>query len=249
MISNLVTRAKAKALSLLLPRPYPTRWGSYSFVAETDAVPLPSARLVDLAIQAVEVAKGVSFQSLHARVDSAAAGMLERWPGEHYRLLGALCSVLRPRRVVEIGTASGLSALALLARLPADSRVFSFDIFPWDYKGPETWGGETLLRRDDFEGGRLTHVVGDLSNAATFAQHKDLLRETDLIFVDGPKDGIFEGVLLERLSTIRFATPPILVFDDIRLWNMLRIWNGITQPKLDLTSFGHWSGTGLIDWT
>lgn len=42
---------------------------------------------------------------------------------------------------------------------------------------------------------------------------------------------------------------PILVFDDIRAWNMLAIWREIRMPKLDLTSFGHWSGTGLVDWT
>jgi hypothetical protein len=39
------------------------------------------------------------------------------------------------------------------------------------------------------------------------------------------------------------------MFDDIRLWNMLRTWRTINRPKLDLTSFGHWSGTGLVDWT
>ncbi len=38
------------------------------------------------------------------------------------------------------------------------------------------------------------------------------------------------------------------MFDDIRVWNMLEIWRGIRRPKLDLTSFGHWSGTGLVDY-
>lgn len=38
------------------------------------------------------------------------------------------------------------------------------------------------------------------------------------------------------------------LFDDIRVWNMLAIWRGIRRPKLDLTSFGHWSGTGLVDY-
>ena len=42
--------------------------------------------------------------------------------------------------------------------------------------------------------------------------------------------------------------PPIGVFDDIRQWTMLAIWRAVQRPKLDLTSFGHWSGTGLIDW-
>jgi len=66
--------------------------------------------------------------------------------------------------------------------------------------------------------------------------------------VDAAKDGRTEKVLLELFETLRFRTPPIVVFDDIRLWNMVGIWRSVSRPKLDATSFGHWSGTGLIDW-
>jgi hypothetical protein len=38
------------------------------------------------------------------------------------------------------------------------------------------------------------------------------------------------------------------MFDDIHLWNTLGTWRRISRPKLGLTSFGHWSGTGLVDW-
>jgi hypothetical protein len=33
------------------------------------------------------------------------------------------------------------------------------------------------------------------------------------------------------------------------LWNMLDIWYHLDKPKLDMTSFGHWSGTGLVQWS
>jgi len=66
--------------------------------------------------------------------------------------------------------------------------------------------------------------------------------------VDAPKDGIFELKFLENLSTILLPPNALVVFDDIRLWNMLKIWREIKRPKLDLTSFGHWTGTGLVDW-
>jgi len=70
-----------------------------------------------------------------------------------------------------------------------------------------------------------------------------------MIFVDGPKDGIFEQRLLDNMRAASFDTKPmILILDDIRLWNMLGIWRKVSFPKLDLTSFGHWSGTGLIEW-
>ena len=38
----------------------------------------------------------------------------------------------------------------------------------------------------------------------------------------------------------------LILLDDIRLWKMLKIWREISMPKLDLTSFGHWSGTGIV---
>ena len=30
---------------------------------------------------------------------------------------------------------------------------------------------------------------------------------------------------------------------------MLRTWRGIERPKFDATSFGHFTGTGLVDWS
>jgi predicted O-methyltransferase YrrM len=40
--------------------------------------------------------------------------------------------VCKPKIVIEIGTATGLSALAMKAAMPAGSRLFTFDIVPWD---------------------------------------------------------------------------------------------------------------------
>ena len=79
-------------------------------------------------------------------------------------------------------------------------------------------------------------------------RHKELFKSADMIFVDGPKDGRFEQDFLERLKELRLTQTPLLIFDDIRLWNMLAIWRAVAMPKLDVTSFGHWSGTGFVDW-
>ena len=38
-----------------------------------------------------------------------------------------------------------------------------------------------------------------------------------------------------------------IVLDDIRVWTMIKTWREITLPKLDITSFGHWSGTGIVE--
>jgi len=45
-----------------------------------------------------------------------------------------------------------------------------------------------------------------------------------------------------------FKTELWVIFDDIRDLNMLQFWRDIAPPKLDLSSFGHWTGTGLVRW-
>jgi predicted O-methyltransferase YrrM len=100
----------------------------------------------------------------------------------------------------------------------------------------------------DFEDKRLRQVLGDLSDREFFAQFADTLRKCDLLFVDAPKDNLFERALLKNLSTISLPANAIIIFDDVRHWNMLSIWRELRKPKIDLTSFGHWTGTGVVDW-
>ena len=38
-----------------------------------------------------------------------------------------------------------------------------------------------------------------------------------------------------------------LIIDDILFVNMIDLWRKIKSPKLDATSLGHWSGTGIVD--
>ena len=38
-----------------------------------------------------------------------------------------------------------------------------------------------------------------------------------------------------------------LIIDDIQLINMIDFWRSIRSPKFDATSFGHFSGTGVVD--
>ncbi len=201
----------------------------------------PSDRLIDIALSAIPVARKINHQDIADR-------MIEFphwptiWPGEHYKLLSALVQVLQPAIVVEIGTATGYSALAIKKFLREDAKIFSFDIVPWE-KFPKC-----ILTQSDFEDGRLTQVIADLTDLDVFRSHANLLRQASLIFIDAAKDGTQEQMFLDNFSTLDFTSKPIFVFDDIRLMNMIRIWHDIERPKLDLTSFGHWAGTGLVEW-
>jgi len=202
----------------------------------------PSDYLIDLALRSAQEAWHAELPDLSERVAADGNDFTRIWPGEHYRLLAALVKLLQPKRVVEVGTFRGLSALALKKFLPIDGKITTFDVVPWNSLP------DTCLRPEDFEDDRLRQQVGDLSDAAVFEVHRGLIQETELLFVDGPKDGIFERKLLQQLEAVEFHKPLLVVMDDIRFWNMLAIWQEIARPKLDLTSFGHWSGTGLVEW-
>jgi predicted O-methyltransferase YrrM len=194
--------------------------------------------LLELGLRAARRASDVDLTALHERSDTA-RHYLSLFPGEHYRLLAALISCLEAKLVTEIGTYTGLSALTMLTSLDADARLVTFDVIPW-----EQIAG-TALRADDFASGRLEQRIGDLSDPEVYARHRVLLADSDMIFVDGPKDGRFESDFIRLLLSTPRTKRALLVFDDIRLWNMLRVWAELDLPKLDLTSFGHWSGTGI----
>ncbi len=213
--------------------------------SEDDSVSRPSARLIELSIQAIiHAQRNTSMGEIGERMSgrfSYPDATVNLWPGEHYRLLAAFVQVLKPTAVVEIGTAEGLSALSMLKYLPIGGWVTTFDVVPWD-RYPRS-----CLQPEDFQDGRLRQIVADLGEASTFEQHRAILSRADLIFIDAAKDGVLEHKLIANFQTVRFESRPLFVFDDIRLWNMLSVWRALTWPKLDLTSFGHWCGTGISE--
>ncbi len=179
--------------------------------------------------------------SLAERCNQEQARRLDDWPGHHYRLLAAMVRLLRPQLALDIGTFTGMSALGLLDQMPRRGRVVTFDVVPW-----RRLGDRSVLREDDF-GPRLEQVIGDLADEECFEDHQPLLAEADLLFVDGPKDGSFEPTFLPRLFDLRRGGKPgLAVIDDIRVLEMVEFWHGLPEPKLDATSLGHWSGTGLV---
>lgn len=169
------------------------------------------------------------------------------FPGDHYRLLSGLLSVLDDsftlNSIVDIGTHYGTGTRVMLDYAP-EAKVTTFDVTAWD-KFPTTY-----LTESDFvsNGGRLTQCLENLQHQDTFNRHKQLLNDADFIMCDGPKDGVFERSFLTKLSSISFTPKPRFLFlDDIRFPSEMPLWRQIQSPKADLTSFGHFSGSGLVN--
>jgi predicted O-methyltransferase YrrM len=197
-----------------------------------------SRDLIDLGLRAAHGAADIDLRHLHDR-SATARQYLSNFPGEHYHLLASLVSCIKPARVTEIGTYTGLSALTILTTLDPNATLTTYDIVPWS----QIEG--SALRAEDFANGRLEQRIGNLADPEVYRQNQGILLDSGFIFVDGPKDARFEPAFIKLLLKTPRNQPALLVFDDIRLWNMLRVWADLPLPKLDLTSFGHWSGTGI----
>ena len=87
--------------------------------------------------------------------------------------------------------------------------------------------------------------IGDLAEIDFFESQTKIFENADLIFLDAPKDGIFEHKFLEMALQI-LKPGAILILDDIKFINMLEIWENLNFQRIDLTTFGHASGTGVV---
>ncbi len=223
------------------PEGIDAHWCLPTMVLSPEVGARDNRRLMELALEACRVAaREVDFSDLAARPNCKR--WLTVWPGEHYKLLSGLVKVLRPAVAMEIGTAEGLSALAMKKYMPEGGKVVTFDIVPWDQIN------DTMLVPEDFADSKIEQRLGDLGDRDVFEKHRELLETVEFLFIDGPKDNDFEWKLLGYLKTVKFRKAPIVLFDDTRLWSMLKFWRELPYPKLDLTSFGHSSGTGLVQW-
>lgn len=165
------------------------------------------------------------------------------FPGEHYKLLAGVVKTLEPKTIIEIGTYKGMSSRAMLDAGSEGIKVHTFDIVEWHKF-------DSHLNVEDFETGRLVQHICDLSNDLVFEKYIDIFNDAELIFLDGPKDGKFEYELLKNILQSQILGKQkerILIIDDIKFLNMVKLWRYIESPKIDISSLAHWSGTGVVD--
>jgi len=238
-----VQRVKRSLLRRLLPLPIQGRHVEYSVIASADDdASRPTPALLALALKAIEGAPAISLAGIQARTNSQ-TDFLNLWPGETYKLLASLVQVVQPQLIVEIGTGVGASALAMKQTLPPSGKILTFDI-----AAASTFDGN-VLQEGDFADRRLVQYVEDISDPTVLARHRAELESADLIYLDAAKDGRLEQTILDAFERLCFTKRVWLVCDDIRVWNMIKTWRQVRRPKLDLTSFGHWTGTGLVEWS
>lgn len=228
-------------LGQAVPIPVTSEDKRYSALFSMDKQPgKPTQELLAFSLSCINEAVGIDLTDVSSLIKNG-PNYIDIYPGEHYKLLAAIVKKLKPAVVVELGTHLGYSALCMKKFMPPEGVVHTFDIVPW--RAFE----HTILTEGDFAKG-LVQYTDDLTKPENIQKHLSLLEEAEIIFLDALKDGVQEYQFLENLGRINFKKKCYFIFDDIRLWNMLDIWYNMKKPKLDLTSFGHWSGTGIVAW-
>ncbi len=146
---------------------------------------------------------------------------------EHYRLIAHLSSMVEDALIFDIGTNKGYSALALSYN--PSNKVISYDIVD-------------CLSYNHME--ELTRIEFCLGNVLEDSR----LASARIIMLDTMHDGVFESLCYAHLKKIGYQG--LLFLDDIHLNPMMeKFWISISEPKLDVTELGHWSGSGLVDFS
>lgn len=151
---------------------------------------------------------------------------------KYYMYLPAMMKALRPKQVVELGSAGGASTLMMLSHLPKDSMLYACSI-----PEPE---GEFRFIQEEYP--NLTLIRGDDLDLTIW---KDVeLEQTDIWFLD--TDHNYEQVHAElTIYDQYFKDGAIVLMDDIHLnEGMETAWDEIEYPKLELNDLHTYKGTG-----
>ena len=167
---------------------------------------------------------------------------LNEFPGEHYRILSSIVNITNATEVVEIGTYTGLGTLSIKEGFANNGKIYTFDLIPWNKLNKESHFVD-----GDFKDGSIKQIIGDLSETNFFEKNINILNNAEIIFMDAPKDDNFEYEMMRQFQKLNNKEGKLLVLDDIKFINMIDLWRSVKSPKIDLSSFGHWSGTGIID--
>lgn len=147
---------------------------------------------------------------------------------EHYRLLTYIAMQYDNIYIGDVGMRDGASAYALASN--PNNIVKTFEI------------NKAYKPNFDLENIEIHYhdCVKDL----------EPLMNCYVVMIDmDPHDGKQEKIIMEKL--IDYGYEGIIILDDIgSCWPHLKeFWDNITVEKYDITEYGHFSGTGLINFT
>lgn len=150
----------------------------------------------------------------------------------NYVWSSALMDVVKPKQVVELGGAMGVWSICVLQNLPPESQLYSITL--------AEHGLEFSYVVDTYY--NFHPIIGDDLDLNNF-KGVDLDR-TDVFYFDSLHTN---EQLTKELELYRpfFKKGALLLFDDIRMDELLPVWNALPYEKLELTDPCHFTGWGV----
>ena len=151
----------------------------------------------------------------------------------YYKYLAKMMRALKPKKVIELGSAAGTADLMMLSTLPKDSMLYAMTI-----PEPE---GEFRFIQEDYP--NLTMIRGNSTHINDW-NNVDI-SDTDIWFFDTDHQYALIHAELE-LYDLYFKDGALVLIDDIHLNSgMDRAWNEIKYPKIDLSDLHTYKDTGF----
>jgi hypothetical protein len=184
----------------------------------------------------IEIQKSL-LSTIDLKINSTFEHELNGPPGkEHYCLLSYLSSMFTNADIFDIGSHRGASAFALASISPTNN-IYSFDI-----ENREKLYKETPSN--------IEFVICNLFNEDEREKWEEKILKSPLIMIDiDPHDGILEYEFY--LYLVKKDYKGIVIFDGIHYFSGMRtFWEKVDPDhRRDLTEYGHWSGSGVVDFS
>jgi hypothetical protein len=168
----------------------------------------------------------ISWSPEHAHYFTAPAGK------EIYKLLAYISKKLAGGVVSDVGTFRGSSALAL-----SYNENVQVDTFDTTNHIMKVDGTKTITYRTNIS----RKIVSGQAVISKIAESLVVVLDID------PHDGVEEAKFVTKL--MQYGFKGLLVVDNIKIGiGMQAFWDNVpaTLKKIDVTSLGHWVGTGII---
>lgn len=157
---------------------------------------------------------------------------------QEYRLYSYLSSLFDDIHILDLGTSHGTSAIALSHN--DTNLVVSYDIVD-------------CIRNNNHNIYKKSNIVFKVKNILDDL-NLDFLSKVKIIMIDIDHYGKEEKYIIDKLYELNFSG--IIILDDVfnhpdieinkcmkSLWDSLNYEN---VKKINITKYGHWSGTGLL---
>lgn len=155
---------------------------------------------------------------------------------QEYRLYSYLSTLFNDTTILDIGTYNGRSAVALSYN--ENNKVISYDINNNGIKDVN----HKIYTKSNIKF-KIKNVLDDLN--------EEFLKDVKIVLIDIDHFYTIEKMMIDKLKELGYDG--IILLDDIihpspkEFEAMQKLWNEIEDEKYDITKYGHWSGTGLIN--